>query len=680
MNFFEHQDQARRNTGRLVFFLVLAVSSLIVMTVVAVAAVVAFKSDAVYAADSSLIDIFKQAVSLELLLKVSAGVIAVVGLASLYKLAQLSGGGQAVAESMGGKLLNLSTQNPSERMILNVVEEMAIASGTPVPPVYLLEESGINAFAAGYKPQDAVIGVTRGCIELLNRDELQGVVAHEFSHILHGDMRLNIRLVGILHGILVIGLIGYFIFRSTAFTSHRRSSRNGGGIAMGVFALGAALMAIGYAGTFFGKLIKAAVSRQREYLADASAVQFSRNPDGITGALKKIGGFDKGSMLENENAAEFSHMYFGEGVPNFLSMLATHPPLEDRITRLDPKWKGGFSPTAAPSSAAAGSEQLSGFAGEQQYAGMAEHNDTGKYDTSDKAATGHPSSKSESVQSSAMASHSSPPTNPQASAIDSIGQPSDAHLSYAHSLIAALPQALREAAHDSFSARALVYNLLMSKDPVIADKQRQLIKENAHPVVCKHTFSLADSVRSLKAECRLPILEMSIPAIKAMSERQYGVFKRMIIMLIQADQKVELHEWAIYRIIQHNVEPVSHRSNTKSLGSLKSEVETLISALAHAGHLVNEEAFRAFNQARDLLPLGNLSLQRSEDINFPQLDKVVQQLSRLKPLQKPILLKAMAICVSHDGKVTAEEAELFRAVADSLDCPVPPLLPQQTLA
>jgi len=657
MNFFEHQDQAKRNTTRLMVFLVLAVASLIAMTVLLVAAVIIFQAGDTYPPDQSLVDILLQTLEPKLLLTVAACVVAVVALASLYKLAQLSGGGQAVAESMGGKLLNQSSSDANERKILNVVEEMAIASGTPVPPVYLLDEAGINAFAAGYQAQDAVIGVTRGCIEVLSREELQGVVAHEFSHILHGDMRLNIRLVGILHGILVIGLIGYLIFRSGAFAGRSRSSRNNGGIALGVFGLGAALMVIGYAGTFFGKLIKAAVSRQREYLADASAVQFSRNPAGITGALKKIGGYDEGSLLQNENAAEFSHMYFGEGVHSFFGLLSTHPPLADRIGRLDPQWKGQFDHVSASNTNSQSSQ--SNFAGGEQTSGIG------------GSPSGKPSPQNFPESSQAAGTPS---------AIDSIGQPTPAHLNYAHQLIESLPKPVREAVRDSFSARALVYNLLISKDPVVADKQRRILKENAHPAVVKYTQTLSAAMEKLPAETRLPILELSIPAIKMMSERQYEVFKRTLVLLIQADQTVELFEWAIYRILRHNVEPQTHNTpNNKSLQSLKDHVERLLSALAHAGHADNDGAFRAFNTARDQLPLGNLSLARVEDINFPQLDGIVVQLKQLKPLQKPLLLKAMAACISHDGKVTAEEAELFRAVADSLDCPVPPLLPEQSL-
>ena len=259
-------------------------------------------------------------------------------------------GGTVVAERLGGRRVFPNTIDPAERRLLNVVEEMALASGVPVPPVFLLsEEQGINAFAAGYSPSDAVVGVTRGCAEQLTRDELQGVVAHEFSHILNGDMRLNMRLIGVLHGILLMGLIGRELLRLGAF---------GGGGALAtkttapphLLVIGLAFMIIGFLGLFIGNLIKAAVSRQREYLADASAVQFTRNPEGIAGALKRIGAAVFGSKLATPRAAEASHMYFAEGIS---SLFATHPPLNDRIARIEPQWDGKY-PAALPADAVVG--------------------------------------------------------------------------------------------------------------------------------------------------------------------------------------------------------------------------------------------------------------------------------------------------------------------------------------
>lgn len=333
VNFFGQQDLARRNTRILVILFSLAVLLLITLTNLLLLVVFGFidTSDHVASAQNPVV------LSWQAIYWCSAIVIVSVTIAILIKWLQLRAGGKAVAESLGGQKIAVNTSDPALRRLLNIVEEMALAANLPVPPVYLLPEAGINAFAAGYSQADAVIGVTRGCIEQLNRDELQGVIAHEFSHILNGDMRMNIRIIAILNGILFIGHAGYYLMRSTG---RGRSSKNNGAAAL--LFLGLGLLAIGYLGSFFGNLIKAAVSRQREFLADASAVQFTRNPAGIADALKRIGAYSAGTKIQNENADEASHLFFGEAISRWASLLATHPPLAHRIKRLEPNWDGNY--------------------------------------------------------------------------------------------------------------------------------------------------------------------------------------------------------------------------------------------------------------------------------------------------------------------------------------------------
>lgn len=330
-NFFQQQDLARRNTKILILLFSVAVLALVALTNFLIMLVVGVTqgADALY-------------LPWEVITSISLVVIAVVGLAIVAKWQQLKQGGRTVAQALGGIRITADSQDPLQRRVLNVVEEMALAANLPVPPVYLLPERGINAFAAGYSPADAVIGVTQGSIEQLSRDELQGVIAHEFSHILNGDMRMNIRLIAILNGILFIGHIGYYLMRAGRGTVLVRSRRNRNDGAAAIMLLGLGLVIIGYLGSFFGNLIKAAVSRQREYLADASAVQFSRNPRGIAGALKRIGGYKPGSRVLNGNADEASHLFFGEAISRWAAIFATHPPLAKRIRRLDPSWNGRF--------------------------------------------------------------------------------------------------------------------------------------------------------------------------------------------------------------------------------------------------------------------------------------------------------------------------------------------------
>ena len=421
MKFFESQDQARKSTTRLVAFFFLAVIAMIVMTNLLVMVVMGSFG----AEDEDSWGTSDRPFDWQMFATVGVGVCVVVLVGSLYKTRVLSAGGKTVAEALGGRLVPQNTLDLNLRKLLNVVEEMALASGTPVPSVYLLsDESGINAFAAGFSPGDAVIGITRGAIEQLNREQLQGVIAHEFSHILNGDMRLNIRLMGVLHGILVIGIIGYYIMRS--LSRSRRSSGKGRGAGM---VLGLGLMVIGYAGTFFGNLIKASVSRQREFLADASAVQFTRNPQSIAGALKVIGGFPAGSKIENPAAPEISHTFFSAGVTGFLGTLSsTHPPLSDRIRRIEPQWDGKFDHSVRTPEREDESEQVE---------------PSGKDAVAKVAAV---------VVGSAIAD--------ALTAVDRIGNPDQATLNYARALLATLPETIKQAVHEPYGARAVIYALL----------------------------------------------------------------------------------------------------------------------------------------------------------------------------------------------------------------------------
>lgn len=639
MNFFEHQDQARKNTRRLIVFFSLAVLSLIAVTTVFVAGFLYYfdsqnqkRFAPMQSIDASSI---AQIVSWELVGVIAANVICAVLIGSFYKLMQLSGGGEKVALSLGARCIQPNTTNADERKLLNIVEEMAIASGTPVPPVFVMEEAGINAFAAGYDMNDAVIGVTRGCIELLDRDELQGVVAHEFSHILHGDMRINIRLIGILHGILIIGLLGSILMRSGVYSHGYNAVRSRDKNSSGIMLLGLGFIVIGYAGTFFGNLIKSAVSRQREFLADASAVQFTRNPDGISHALQKIGGYSEGSQIQHPSAEQFSHMYFGEGIRSSLGgLMSTHPPLETRIKRIDPNWQGQFPTTTAQSVANQTHEGVSGF--------------------SQQTAT---------------------PSQPAANldtALDDIGSPTPHHIQQAQKILSSIPQHLLDAAHDPFAARAILYSLLIHQSEN-TDLQWQQLKNRAHPVVFKLTQELQHEVGKLPRAQLLPLFELTIPALKTLSQPQHQLFKENIIALIKADGKVNVFEWAIYRMLLNTLEPQKHPVSHARISQLAVPCQQLISTLATAGHNNATDAENAYNSAMSELGFANLLLLGDGQISLPMLDSAIKQLQQLKPLQKPTLLKALMTCIQHDGTVEPQEFELFRAVADCLDCPVPPM-------
>lgn len=642
MNFFEHQDRARRNTNHLILLLILAVLSLVAITTLLFAAFAYFTREH-YSADlGETVGLWQgiiNALSLETFILIALGVSSVVLLGSLFRFFQLRAGGKSIAEAMGGRLLSGNTVDADERKILNVVEEMAIASGAAVPPVYLIEDDAINAFAAGYHPQDAVIGITRGCIHTLNRDELQGVIAHEFSHIFHGDMRINMRLIALLHGILVIGLIGEFLIRSASNRSIRRSSKDNSPAA--IMALGLGLLIIGYSGIFFGNLIKAAVSRQREFLADASAVQFTRNPDGIAGALKKIGGSSYGSQLQNEHAAEFSHMYFGQGVKSFFNLMATHPPLEDRIKRIQPNWDGEFAETT-------------------YIRRKTSHDDTGAMGFSEGATAYRDATTRVAVDIDA--------------ALNQIAQPTQQHVIYARDRIAEIPSLLKEAAQVPASARGLVFGLLLDRQRDLRNQQLALLSEHLTAADLGDLNTIINIAADLDANLRLPVIELGLAALKQLSPDQHAVFIRCLNVLISADQKVSLMEWAIYRIVLHNTVTDIKLVRNRQLSELHAECELLLSLLAYAGARTERDASTAFAQAQKVLNFSNLTLLPRTSIKLADADKALEQLNLTKPLQKPQLLKAMSECVLHDGQLSIAEAELFRAIADSLDCPIPALI------
>lgn len=634
MNFFEHQDLARRATKRLVILMTLAVLALIALTSL-LFAVVSFGATTDSAAQVSgghFGQHLVHQVGWETLLWISALIsLAVLG-GSWFKWMQLRAGGQAVAEALGGKLIPGNTKDPQQRQLLNIVEEMAIASGTPVPPVYLLEEPGINAFAAGHSPQDAVIGVTRGSIEQLNRDELQGVIAHEFSHILHGDMRLNLRLVAILNGILIIGLLGYILLRSG--TGARMMGRRGGKGQGGIAILGLGLIVLGAVGIFFGKWIKSAVSRQREYLADASAVQYTRNPEGIGGALMKIGGYSKGSELETEDAEEFSHMYFSRGIRSSLSsIMATHPPLEDRIKRVLPRWDGNFGKNGKDGKAAPAAGGAAGHAAASGFAGGA--------------------------GGATPATDDRPEIQPE-------------QIARAHELLEAIPESLREAAREPFGARGVLFGLLLAQEQAASDAQWQSLASNLSEKDLGALKRTIETSARLPEEERLPAIELAMPALKQLSEDQRRDFLHALDQLIRADGRVHLREWILYRIAQHNLSRVFTTGDRLKLRYCRDEVRLLLSIAAITGAQSAEAANGSFQAGAAVLN-EQWSMIPGSEVTLARLDHAVGRLAQLRPLEKPALLKALRISITHDQRITPTEAELYRAIADVLDCPTPPL-------
>ena len=640
MDFFERQDKARRNTTLLVVYFASGVALLVI--VVYLVAAVAFSAAGrnqrgrhyqFTENDTQLESNYPSLWNPRLFLGVACGTLAVIGIGSLFKTMELAQGGSAVSSMMGGRQVNPNTTDLDERKLLNVVEEMALASGVPVPQVYVMDaEEGINAFAAGHTTSDATVTVTRGCMKMLTRDELQGVIAHEFSHILNGDMRLNLRLLGVIFGILCVTIAGRILLQT------RGSGRDRNALPL----LGLALLLIGYVGVFFGHLIQAAVSRQREFLADASAVQFTRNPPGLAGALKKIQRLgEDGARVHAAHAEEVSHMFFGNGLAQPLfGLLATHPPIEERIRAIDPNFT---------------EEEVS------MRSRLAQE----------------PPARAGSSSRPAM-----PPVLPiaMAAVMPNLGTPGTAHLHYAVALRNSFSPALKNAARDAMGASALVYGLLLSPETAMREKQLALLAGNTSEEVRRETERLLPELDPVATNAKLPLVDLALPGLRQLSPTQYAQFSGAIQALIEADGEIDLFEYVLQKIVLRHLDTQFNGARKavvefNSLKPLAAECSVLLSALAHVG---SEEAARgaaSFQQgARILGGAAALVYVPAERCDLPAVDAALDRLNRATPQIKKALLQACVEVVAADGVIQELEAELLRATADALDCPMPPFL------
>ena len=623
MNFFRHQEEARRNTGRLILLFSLAVIAVILTVNLLFIAGIGFTLGAHRI--SGIYDGEHWAV-------VSFTTLAVILISSFFRQLSLSKGSD-VANSLGATLLDPGSRDPDERRLLNIVEEMAIASGMPVPDVYVMEDSGINAFAAGYQPSDAVVGVTRGAISALTRDQLQGVIAHEFSHIFNGDMRMNMRLTGIIYGIVFIGEIGRMIIRGShnrGYTTRRTDPR------AAIF--GFALMAIGYGGEFFGRMIKSAVSRQREFLADASAVQFTRNPDGISGALKVIG-YGAGSRVGSPSALEVSHFFFGPVMRFRRTMFATHPPLDERIQKIQPGWDGHYLKPRMQhielrDFSYNDSDAISGFSG----------------------------------------SHDQTPAN-----VDNTEAP-------AESGYATVPYESRGeeflrselAIINAMSAEALVFALLMSgSSEETAREQQNMIQQKHGSATFREALRYLNEVRRTDKEVRLELVERAMPALRRMSLKQYRTMNQTLVGMIQLDNRIDLFEWCLYRLIlqylgRHFGTLPAFRQKRKSAHALADDIAVVMAYVAHAGTKDYQSAVLAFEAgiSSEQLLMRDCNPEHAPHKSLKPLNKALSALIASAPEVRERVMRAISVCVHHDGKITMEERDMIRTLAAILETPL----------
>ncbi len=617
MNFFEQQAAAKRRTTWLVLLFLLGVAAM-VASIYAVLAMAVVQVPAQGAGWSDYLDP-------ELLAGVALGVCGVVAAGSLFKLMQLGQGGQVVATMLGGRPVAAETTDPGERRLLNVVEEMAIAAGTAVPQVFVLDrEEGINAFAAGNGPGDAAIGITAGALQRFNRDELQGVIAHEFSHIVNGDMRLNMRIIGVVFGILCLAMIGRVLLdvglRTAAVSRSDRDSK--GGLQLAFFGLGFALFLIGYAGVFFGRLIQAAVSRQREYLADASAVQFTRNPDGLASALATIQ--REGSVMHSPRAAEVGHLFFSEGLKfSFFGLFATHPPLPDRIRRL------GADPENLPSRPAPPKEPL-----------------TVSPEENERLARG---------------------TGTEAAARLAALLPGMGTL---------LGEAVGGALRRSDSAQLVIFALLLDQDPALREAQLQALALD--PAASKSLLTLEPAVSELAPRQRLAMVDLAVGPLRHLGPGPYATFRQRVTQLVEADAQIDLFEFVLQKILLRHLdqfyrEEPQAKPRYNSVVPLLPDCGVLFSAVAWMGYGDGPSKDRAFAAGVQALgPRGGaFPLQRVEACDLAEIDAALDRVAAGDQAVRRLVVSATTEVVRALGEENDLQVQLLRAVADALDCPAP---------
>ena len=621
-DFFQRQDDARKRTRLLVVLFIGAVGAVIALNYL-LSGLLTYYGEGTWAPSLAL----------------SAGAaVAVIGAGSGFKMLQLSGGGSVVARELGGREVDWNTRDPDERKLLNIVQEMSIASGVPVPQVWVMDgEDGINAFAAGKSTSDAVIGVTRGCLRAMDRDELQGIVAHEFSHILNGDMKLNLRMIGVVHGILVIAIIGGIMFRAAA------RMRGGGknNPAPAILLIGGALYIIGYFGVLLGRLIKSAVSRQREYLADASAVQFTRNPEGIGRALMKIGGSANGAKLKSEHAEEASHMMFGNVRGSIASMFATHPPLDQRIRAVLPQWDGKF---LAPKQREA-PEPVPARAAQK------------------------PSVAPWQVAAAVLAG------TPQ-QVVARVGELSPSDMQNAVRLRESLPPELQTLLHDPRGAQAVIFGLLISTDE---STEAATLAQHVDAPLLQAAREVATLVADWHSSHAISLVDLAIPALRRQTPNEYAAFTAVLDALIASDQQIDLFEFMLQSVLRRHLDRWFHKSppaaiRYRAFQQLLPELETLLNALCAVGSRTPEQAAAALEAGKKILAEHGIHLElQSRPAALDAVAHALEKFDAATPLVKKQLLMACATVASADGQLSSEEFEMLRAIADTIGCPLPPL-------
>jgi Zn-dependent protease with chaperone function len=668
VDFFEHQELARRTTRQLIILFAIAVVAVVVaVNLAAVALYFGFLTPrAVPWSTAALPTGFFPTNTIVVLGLIFGG--------TMLEMNSLRAGGSVVAKMVNAREVDPSTRDLLDRRLVNVVEEMAIASGVPVPRAYVMDdETAINAFAAGHSINDAVIAVTRGTLTRLSRDELQGVIAHEFSHVLNGDMRLNLRLIGVLYGLMVVALAGRFLLEIGG-RGRSSSDRGSGGVLAAMFLAGLSLWVLGYIGVFFGRLIKAAVSRQREFLADASAVQFTRNPDGIGGALRKIGGLGSstglGTRINHPQAETLSHLFLGAARPSFVrGLFATHPPLEERVQRI---YGRSMDFTPAPENAVAlsmgGLEPAAEPDRPRSPIQFVPSTTAGASPLAAEISTPFPESLSPVAGLVAAGAAAASQLSQSAGTVN---RPSRPDFALDDSRRATLAD-LRRAATDATRAQLLVCALLIDKDVELRSQQRQVVSDAYGAEGARIAEDLHLQVQQLPPGARQPLVDVAMPALRKLPAATRASLLKLIHLLVIADGRLTAAEFLLYTILKRRLGPEAGRAvpvRFQSVKELPREAGLLLSLVAAVR--LPERAEHAFNAGALLLP-GEPPLVAAGEIRLDAVSAALDRLNQLAPLAKPQLIKAATAVAFIDGETNWRAASTLRMICAALDVPLPP--------
>jgi Zn-dependent protease with chaperone function len=615
-NFFEQQKKNKQNS----FWLILLFLSAAVFIIWLTQWFFGGLSDKQILKQLDLIlyqgwDVFRQQYTKPFNWIISFAMVAIILSAVAYKYHQLKQGGAIIATQLGAELVLPNTYHPLEKQLINIVEEIAIAAHTSVPHVYLLKHhSNINAFAAGNNSKDAIIGITRGALEKLTRDEIQAVVAHEFSHIVNGDIRLNNRLTACIFGISFIGLVGEGLINHALHNSKGLSSKNnpfGFTVLFGLF-----LVIYGLIGTLLADMIKAAICRQREYLADATATQFNRNPDALASALQVISGL-KSNKIKRHYQHQYSHLFFTSTTSTWLNWFSTHPPLLSRIKKLNPSFNN----------------------------------------------------KTKIIQRNNLCNYQAMMLSATRAQFDPIkAQNKQSENITIKPLINNVSNELIDIAHEPKHVISLSCLLILSDDFGQSAKQLKLISKSA-----LIDLNILDRSEILLANVSLTnkfkLIEIAISALHCLNKNTQKQTTALLLQVINLGDKNQISAWAFYELLTYQLVKPNKINFLKSQKQLLASWRYLISIMAHFGSDNLEKTQLAYSATASAFKVKNQSILSLNELTLVEAKVHLDCLAKLPIKNKNALLHALEFCAKHDKNISENETILLYVLSTRLELP-----------